>query len=101
MTGSLEDTPKLWKHRNGDEYVVIIARYIGNERDGFVCEHYRPYHPTDQLSDAISQGFTYAECDDFNVGAIRKGKLAATLWMNDIVDDDPALMAAIAKEVGL
>jgi hypothetical protein len=96
-----EPAPKQWKHRKGDEYAVICARYVGNERDGFACEHTRPYHPTDQLSHAISQGFTYAESDDFNVGVIRKGRLVATLWMNDIVDDDPVLMASIAKEVGL
>lgn len=95
------DEPRRWKHRKGDEYVVIIARVIGNDRDGFAIKRYRPYHSNDLLSYAISQGFTCAESDDFNVGAIRSGKLVATLWMDEIVDDDPVLMAEIAREVGL
>lgn len=101
-----EEARRMWEHRPGDRYVIIVAHVIGNEADGFHI-HRDLYTPAVGSVDvAVRQGPKAFDHDDFNIGVLRHvGKdgerLVAILWMHEIVDDDPALMAEIAEQVGL
>jgi hypothetical protein len=96
----------LWHHKPEDEYVVITNHVISisttePQMRGFrivrACDH--ECFPT--LKEAKSHGFDIQGSDDFNIGAMRNGMLAAILWMDEITDDDPTLMQQVALETEL
>ena len=87
--------------RNLPEYIVLCGQIVGgNGRPfetiyGFDGErfHYR--------SQAITHGLRERGSDDFNIGVIKNGKLVSLDWMNEVGDTDPAILAPIAKQIGL
>lgn len=89
---------RLWKHRKGDLYLVVFAQIEGNPERGYDTYHYPQGEPHPSLSHAISEGFTERESDDFNVWVIRKGQVVASLWMNEIVDDEDVLMKKFTRD---
>jgi hypothetical protein len=96
-----DDTPLTWVFRDGDRYLPLLREMVGSP-DG----RYRTYcvgsgSVTDRFGDAVSEGFMLRESDDFNVGVVRDAHLIALLWMTDVVDDDPDLLARIANEIAL
>lgn len=94
---------RIWKdHKRGDEYVVLIASIVGNETAGFHTEWHADKARAQSLSAAIHRGFSeHDRSDDFNVGVMRDGSLLAVLWMNEVVDDDPFVLAKVAERAGL
>lgn len=95
------ERPK-WQHQPGDRYVCIAMWIVGNPEAGFHTE--RCYYAPSQgsIEQAWRKGLRELDrSDDFNVGVIRDGKLVAILWQDEVVDDEPALMAEIAEQVGL
>lgn len=99
MSGSADT--RRWAHRPGDEYVLITANIVGS--GPFRTEHYLNHAgPFATQPEAQRVGFrTLDRSDDFNIGALRKGRLVAILWMNEIVDDEPEIVGEIAAEIGL
>lgn len=95
------DTVRLWKHRRGDRYVLITANVVGNPERGFEIEHYLGTGEFDTIGQAKRAGLRHLDrSDDFNIGAIRNGRLTAILWMGEIVDDEPEVVDGIADEIG-
>lgn len=90
------DEPTRWIHHKGDQYRVVIASAWMNDTGYGINYHPQPKsHPT--LTAAIREGFTeHDRSDDFNVGVWRQEALVALLWMDEIVDDDPAVLAKVA-----
>ena len=103
MTVGSAPEPRVWAHQFGDEYVLITANIVGNPEIGYRTSHYWNHAgPFATQPEAQRVGFrTLDRSDDFNIGAVRKGRLVAILWMDQIVDDEPALMNEIATEIGL
>ncbi len=50
---------------------------------------------------AIKHGFTLDRSDDFNIGVLVDGKLTSLDWMDEVVENDPSLLAEIEGELGL
>lgn len=98
-----EVTTRRWKHRRGDRYELISASVVGNPERGYTIEHYLHSCPSlDSIAEAKSHGFACLDrSDDFNIGAIRDGRLVAILWMDEIVDDEFEVLDPIAVETGL
>lgn len=102
---SATEPTRRWVHQPGDRYVILKGDVVGNPTDGFVTE-YTPYTPSQGSVDAAYiKGVRLFEHDDFNIGVLRETrdgqKLVATLWHNEIVDDDPLVVASIAEKAGL
>ncbi len=87
---------RLWKHRKGDEYAVLIQRIVGGP-SSFETESTFVPKRQPSLGYAISAGFDEIECDDFNIAVFRGGKFVAVLWMNEIVDDEIPVLRDIAR----
>lgn len=93
------DSVRRWRHRGGDEYVLIVTRLEGPPPHYF--EHYVPSgirHAS--IAEAKREGFEHCGCDDFNIAAVRRGRLEAVLWMDEVVDDTPEALAERAAAVG-
>jgi hypothetical protein len=93
---------QIWKHRSGDAYVLLVSRINGNPESGYTTDTYVPSgvrHESKAV--AIREGFIHCGCDDFNVGVIRGGRLAAVLWMDEVVDDEPSEIADRAAALGV
>lgn len=84
-----------WQHQPGDIYrVLITSAWYTNGRTGFSHHLASTEHPT--LAKAIHEGFTeHDRSDDFNVAVFRGGHLVASLWMDEVVSDDPTDLAWI------
>ena len=87
-----------WQHHLGDTYQAIIGSAWMNETGHGI--RYRTAGQAGTHSDAISRGFEHAESDDFNIGVIRNGHLVALLWMLELVDEEPTVLARIAEQTG-
>jgi len=80
--------------------------YVAPTDDGFDTE-YAVYTPSQGSVDAaIRKGLTIGRDDDFNIWVLRLTKdeghkLVATLWMHEVVDDDPVVLARLAEKAGL
>lgn len=100
----MEDNRPRWVHRNGDEYLPVQMRIIGNPEAGYSDAYYAHGNPYPLLGMAIAAGFEMGECDDFGICAFRDGKLVARLWMDQVAEDvesDPSTMADIAEQLGV
>lgn len=84
-----------------DTYITLIGSVGGNERDGFRTYWGWNGHQYATKPEAVSNGFTEAGSDDFQVGVVRHGKLAEVWWMDHQIDEEPAVLAEVAREVGL
>lgn len=91
---------RRWEHRTNDRYWPIFGDWWGNPDAGYQQEW---VHLTDtdyaSIAAAKRAGMRGQESDDFNIGVWRDGVLVATLWMDEIVDDDPGLMAEIVRSL--
>jgi hypothetical protein len=95
----VSETPRQWTGQPSDQYVPIACSAWMNESGhGF---HYSALGPATSHARAIKRGLDQQGSDDFNVGVIRRGRLVATLWMHEVVDDDPAVLADAADQLGL
>lgn len=83
------------------EYIVITAQVVGNPDQGFRIAHYWDGERWSGRTVAIAHGWRTRESDDFNIGVVFDGKLASIDWMEEVVDNDPALLSAVAEEIGL
>ena len=82
------------------EYIVIVGRVVTNA-SGFCMSYSWDGDRHAKRKDAISDGFTVAGSDDFNVGVVKDGRLISLDWMDQAVDTDPQLLAKISEEIGL
>lgn len=96
-------TKRRWKDQRGDTYVLITASINGGNSTPMTIDHYLHPGVYPSILRARTAGFRDLDrSDDFNIGVVRDGQgLAAILWMDEIVDDDPAALAEIAAEIGL
>ena len=99
MSGDTEE--RHWEHRKGDQYRAAAGQFVGNPESGYSCEYQIASQAHPNLGYAISGGFDMVECDDFNVVAIRDGKVAAILWMTEIIDEEPEVLRAMADRLGI
>jgi hypothetical protein len=88
-----------WQHQPGDQYFVIVSEVVGGDFVGFHTEHHRGSADVGDLDKAIHLGWAAVKCDDFNVGVIRGGRLAAVLWMDQVVDAEPDVLWRIAENL--
>lgn len=100
-----EEQRPHWEHQAGDRYVILAGSIVGNEVYGFET-WWEPYYPAQGSVDAaIVKGLATFDHDDFGIGVLRQTrdgqKLVARLWMHEIVDDDPLVVAEIAEKAGL
>lgn len=86
-----------------ERYLAIYSEYNGNEHDGFHASWYWDGSYFDRREDAITRGFRNRGSDDFNVGVLDSatGRLIALDWMEERVDDDPAVLAEVNEALGL
>ena len=93
------DAP-LWEVRPGDRFVPYAVTIWMNEHD-----HGFNYRVLDQeattLPRAIKRGLAMNGSDDFNIAAMRGGRMVAALWMQEIVDDEPGVIERIADALGV
>ena len=89
---------RRWEHRPGDQYQVIFAEVVGSNWE---IERWTVGDPCPSISRAARIGFDQRGSDDFNIGVIRDGRLVATLWMDEIVDDEIDVIDEIAVATGL
>jgi hypothetical protein len=100
MTEDKDIPHPLWRHRDGDRYIPIACTAWMNESG-----HGFNYTVLEQASDhvglAIRLGMRAQGTDDFNIGVLRKDKLVALLWMDEVTDDDPAVLARVAEQINV
>ncbi len=92
---------KTWRHRHGDEYIVITAQVEGDTESGFRIANYSDRECYSTLAAVKRHGFETRKSDDFNIGAIRNNQLAAVLWMSEIIDGEPKILQTVAREIDL
>ena len=92
--------PRRWEVRPGDRFLPYAVSVWMNEHDyGF---NYRVLdHAATTLPRAIKRGLAMNGSDDFNIAAIRGGRMVAALWMEDVVDDEPEVIDPIADALGV
>ena len=96
------DAPRTWKGKRGDRYIAVVTRIVGSPDAGYSFLRTHADEVRTTLERAIRDGFPLADdTDDFNVWVFRGGQLKATLWMNEVVDDDPDVLARLREEAGL
>jgi len=83
-----------------DQYVVIAATIIGT------LEKYEHSYDSDGVTypnraDAIVAGYHLRGSDDFNIGIIRDGRLVELAWMNKRIDEEPAVLAEMSRQLGI
>jgi len=83
------------------EYIVLCGQVVGGNDRPFTTEYSTDHIRSGNRDLAIRRGFKARGSDDFNIGVLREGKLVSVDWMEKPVDTDPALMAEIAKQIGL
>lgn len=86
-----------WVHQPGDRYQVIFTELVGN----WELARWLVGFEHESISAATKLGFRERGSDDFNIGAIRDGRLAAVLWMDEIVDDGIDVLDEVAVATGL
>lgn len=94
-----ESARERWITEPGDQFLPYATTVWMDEHDhGF---RYRVLEQATTLPRAIKRGFAQQGSDDFNVAVIRDGRLVATLWMEEVVDDEPDVLAGIAEQLGV
>lgn len=88
-----------WDVQPGDRFVPYATTAWMNEHDyGF---HYHVLEQATSLPRAIKRGLAQRGSDDFNIAVLRDGRMVASLWMEEVVDDDPATIDGIADALGV
>lgn len=90
-----EQARPKWKHRRGDRYMPVFGDWFGNPERGYRHEwsSLDDFHPT--LSGAKRAGFKAQDSDDFNIAVVRGGALVALLWMDEDMQEDRDVLAAL------
>lgn len=88
---------RLWKHRIGDQYRAVLCKAWMNE-SGYGFSYYSAGQRQSSLANAKRDGFAAAESDDFNIWVYRDNAFVAVLWMNELLDDEPEVLASITAE---
>lgn len=99
LEGDVTEQRTKWQHRLGDRYVVIFANVV-TVGDDFEIVYRKPHpggFPTLEL--AIGEGFEYDRSDDFNIGVIRAGRLAAKLWMDEVIEEPQKTLDEILEAI--
>jgi hypothetical protein len=83
-----------------ETYVVVAATIIGTP------EKYEHIYDSDgrtydDRSEAISAGFNLRGSDDFNIGVLHAGRLVELAWMDERIDEEPSVLAEIARQLGI
>lgn len=86
--GEVDPAPTRWKHRKGDLYAAGRHYPQGNPEQGYWWETWLDSVELSSLAQAKRAGFAAAGSDDFNIIAIRGGKVVAVLWMDEVLDWD-------------
>jgi len=89
-----ESERPTWKHRNGDRYVAVFGDWWGNPEQGYHHE-WSLLGGYDTHAGAKRTGLREQGSDDFNIAVVRDHKVVATLWMDEVVDDDPVELAPL------
>lgn len=89
-----DDPAETWKHRKGDRYYVVRSYPQGNPEDGYWWSRWWDSDALPTIADAKRVGFGVIGSDDFNILAERNGRIAAVLWMNEVIDTDPDTLAS-------
>lgn len=98
----MSDEPTRWKHKPGDVYLHLVSTWFGNPTDGFDSAWGAGPERYADRAEAWRAGFRILDrSDDFNLGVIRNGRFVALLWSDEVVDDDPDVLATIASKAGL
>lgn len=84
-----------------DTYVTLVSQAVGNERDGFSFAANWDHKQFDTKAKAVANGFRWVDCDDFNVGVVRKGRLVEVWWMDKLIDETDDNLREMAAQVGL
>jgi hypothetical protein len=93
---------KIWEHQTGDRYVLLVADIVGNPESGYDHSYLTTGTQFDFREDAWQAGLERLDrSDDFNLGVVRNWKLIAVLWNDQIVDDEPEVLADISAQLGL
>lgn len=88
-----------WEVQPGDRFLPYSTQAWMSEQDyGF---HHYVLEQATTLPRAIKRGLDAQGSDDFNIAAIRGGRMVAALWMEEVVDDDPIVIDEIAAALGL
>jgi hypothetical protein len=90
---------RYWNPEDGDRFFACRCQLSGNLEE--VLFQYDVIPETFASTDAAYRaGYELWGSDDFNILVQREGRLAASLWRDQIVDDEPEVMAEIARETG-
>lgn len=91
--------PRYWDPEDGDKFFACRCRIAGNLEK--ILFEYDVIAETFGSTDAAYRaGYDLWGSDDFNILVQRGGYLAASLWRDQIIDDEPEVMAEIARETG-
>lgn len=93
----MSENPK-WIHHPGDTYSVVTCQYVGNARHGFSPFYALKAGPFKQRATAWRHGVAELGHDDFNLAVVRNGLLVAMLWDDELVDDDPDVLADLSLQ---
>ena len=95
----MTDEVRKYRYRVGDMFQAVLCRAWMNE-SGYGFHYYPAGQRRATIAAAKRDGFEAAESDDFNIWVLRSGRLAAVLWMNDVIDDEPDALTRIVAEAG-
>lgn len=79
-------------------YQPVAARFVGNPESGYAPVYTALSEPKESRGYAISAGFDYCACDDFNIAVIKGGRIVSLDWMDEVVDTDPDVLAEVERQ---
>lgn len=83
------------------EYIVLCGQVVGGNSLAFETVYGFDGERFATRDQAVAHGFSLDRADDFNIGVVKAGALVSLDWMDKAVNTDPALLAAISKQIGL
>ena len=95
----MPDDTVRWDHRRGDRYMPIAGSAWMNE-SGYGI-NYTVLEQPGTWERARIRGLQTNGSDDFNILVLRGGVPVAVLWMDEVTDTDPAVLAGIAHQLCL
>jgi hypothetical protein len=91
----------IHEHQPGDRYRAVFGDFFGNPDSGYSHEYSWLGPVRTQHRAAERDGFKAQHSDDFNIGVIRGGELVALLWMWEVIDDEPDVLADVVESAGV
>lgn len=81
------------------EFIVIHCEAWMNAH-GHGFNYYAPSGRRHRLHvAAVREGLRTRGSDDFQIGRLDRGRLTALMWMDEVVDDEPGVLAEVAAQV--